>query len=831
MYYPADFESRLGFQRIREELLSYAHSTVAKEMVESIQMSRSLNLVQYEIERTDQMRECLMMESDFPRREFHDTRFMERAKIEGNFLVEMELVRLGRALEIAAQICHFFLEGGQKRYPLLYEMAEDVELHEDILRGVRRLVDEHGVMRDNATPQLAEIRHQLHAKNASMGTLLQRILKQAQADGYTASDASVNIRDGRAVIPVDASHKRKIKGFIQGESATGRTAFVEPVEVVELNNELRELEAAEKREVVRILTAFTAWVREDVDDIVSTGDFVGEVDFLLAKARYALRTGSGKPILEDYPVINLRDARHPLLEEHLKAEGREIVPLNLHLNTKERILLISGPNAGGKSVCLKCVGLLQYMMQCGLLVPAKANSQMSIFSEIMIDIGDQQSLDNDLSTYSSHLMNMKFFLKNASENTLILIDEFGGGTEPNIGGAIAEAILEDLRERKTFGVITTHYANLKYYATSADGVANGAMSFDLQNIVPLFSLEQGRAGSSFALEIARKIGLSHDIIRSAQEKVGVDQVNIEKQLKDVARDRRYWENKRERIRQVEKGVERTQEQYENELEKLKAKRTEIIDKARAEAAALVSEANKKIERTIREIREAQAQKEKTALVRRNFEQFREDLSSGDDPSDEITRKMEQLKARKERQAQRKAEKSGREPNANKATPAVQRPVEVGSWVKMQGQSVVGRVVEIVKGQAQVEFGSLITRVKVSRLSVASGDEVRRGEARKAPSTSTLVVGSGYDTLTKRANFEPRIDLRGMRGADGVELVREFIDEALMFGVSEVRILHGTGTGLLKQHIRDSLSSMDGVRRFEDEHVELGGAGITVVYLQ
>ncbi|MFI3294757.1 MAG: Smr/MutS family protein [Rikenellaceae bacterium] len=834
MYYPNDFESRVGFNRIREEIMNYANCSVAKELVGAIEMCTDFDDVQYELERTHQMRNCVMMEGAFSSTQFRDTRFMQRAKIEGNFLLESEILSLGKSLESVMMVTRFLMDQPEEKYHHLLDMASEVDLHEDVLAGVRRLVDEYGRMRDNATPQLSEIRRELHQKSARIGVVMQRILKQAQEEGYTPSESSINIRDGRAVIPVDAGHKRKISGFVHSESATGKTAYIEPVEVVELNNQLRELEMAEKREVVRILTAFTNWVRPIVDDIIATGDFVGMIDFLVAKAKYAIRTGSTLPILEEKPEIYLRGARHPLLEEHLKREGREIVPLDLRLDGREHILLISGPNAGGKSICLKCVGLLQYMLQCGLLVPVKENSQMSVFQDIMVDIGDQQSLDNDLSTYSSHLNNMKYFLRRASSQSLILIDEFGGGTEPNIGGAIAEAILEELRQRKTFGVITTHYANLKYYGTAAVGVSNGAMSFDLQKIAPLFRLEQGRAGSSFALEIARKIGLSEAILQTAQEKIGVDQVHIEKQLRDAARDKRYWENKREKIRQVERGVDKTIEQYEQELKSLKEKRQEIVQKAREEASQILAQANRQIEKTIREIKESQAAKEATRAAREGLNSLRDQIATEEaHSSDEITRKMEQLRRKKEQKAQRAAQRKENAANTPIKPLEAKEPkkIEVGSKVKMQGQSVVGEVVTISGQNAQVEFGSMTTRVSLKKLILATADEIRKGVAsRQAPSTLTTVKGSGYDTLSKRANFDDKIDLRGMRGGDGVELVRQFIDEALMFGIKQVRILHGKGTGLLKQHIREYLSSEINVLSFKDEHEEMGGAGITVVEL-
>lgn len=833
MIYPADFESRLGFDRIRKDIRNIAISGAARQMVDEINFSTVFQEIEYEIERTHQMRNCIMMESSFPTAEYCDTRFLSKARAIGNYLKTDELVILGQALEIIGSLKKFFTNDNNS-YPLLKAMAEPVDSHPEVLREIQRIIDPTGAVRDNASTALSTIRRELIGKSGQISHRLQQILRAAQSNGYAEPEAMVSIRDGRAVIPVNAGNKRKVAGFVHSESATGKTAYIEPIEVVELNNELRELELAEKHEIIRILSEFTDNIRELIDPLIEAGEYVATVDFIAAKARYAIQIGATRPILENQRRIMLRKARHPILEKNLKAEGKSIMPLDLNLSTEKHILLISGPNAGGKSVCLKTVGLLQYMVQCGLLVPLLENSEIGIFDSILLDIGDQQSLDNDLSTYSSHLLNMKVFLKNATKDSLVLIDEFGGGTEPNIGGAIAEAVLEQLRSRGVFGVITTHYANLKYYGTAAQGIENGAMTFDIGRITPLFSLEQGRAGSSFALEIARKIGLPEEILQSAQEKIGVDQVNIEKQLRDAARDKRYWESKRDRIRQTEKGVERTAEQYTQALATIKEERSQLIKAARNEATRIISEANRQIENTIREIRESQADKERTRAVRDSFNTFKEGINSQTIDSDDIiaakmARIQEQQERRRER-ALRRNEQAAVE--SEKPTNAVKvRPIEVGTAVHLEGQTAIGNVAALNGNRAQVAFGSVTTQVDKRRLVAATPDQIRKantvkGFAAAQPTNTT----ANFSTMQRRLDFRDNIDLRGMRGAEALELVKLFIDDALMLGVGSVRILHGKGTGALKQQIRDYLSSERGVLQALDAPEDMGGAGITVVTL-
>ena len=627
------------------------------------------------------------------------------------------------------------------------------------------------------------------------------------------------------MIPVAAANKRKLQGFIHDESATGRTFYVEPVEVVEINNELRELEYAERREIVRSLSEFTDSVRPDAELIADSGDYLAEIDMLRAKGRWASENGCVKPIVSTDDRLVLKNARHPLLQQTLRAQGREVVPLDMQLDRHKHILVISGPNAGGKSVCLKTTGIVQYMFQCGFLVPASEVSELPVFRSIFIDIGDEQSIDDDLSTYSSHLLNMKNMLAGASSATLVLIDEFGSGTEPVIGGAIAEAILERLLAKGCYGVITTHYANIKYYASNTEGIANGAMMFDVQHIRPLFRLETGKPGSSFAVEIARKIGLPEEIIRIAGEKAGSDHINIEKQLREIARDKHYWEQKRDRIRLTDRKVEELEQTYAEQLAKIKSERQEILKKAKQEAQRLIADANKQIENTIRTIREAQAEKELTRLARRELDDFRDAVEQADtaEKDAQVAREIERIERRRQRRIERKTQRGEAQAAAAAPEPPKPREVETGSKVRMAGQDMVG-VVQSVKGKkAQVAFGQILTTVDRKLLTVVSNSEFR--EATR-PQTARTVVS--VDISARKLNFRDHIDVRGMRAAEALDAVQDFVDDALMVGVGSVSILHGKGTGALKEEIRRYLRTVPEVESAKDEHADRGGAGITIV---
>ena len=650
MIYPANFEQKIGFDRLREQVAALCTMRAARGKLAEETFSTSAREIGRRLELADQMRLLLDMEHDFPGGEYPDVdHVVAKLRVEGTFLDVGEVVTLHRALSLVGSVVAFIL-AREGQYPALYARSRGVEAFPGIVQRIDAIVDRFGNIRDNASPALLEIRRAIREREGQAAKRLQAVLAAAKGAGIVDADAQISIREGKAVIPVAAANKRKLQGFIHDESATGRTFYVEPVEVVEINNELRELEYAERREIVRILSEFTDSVRPDAGLIAASGDYLAEIDMLRAKGRWASQNGCVKPIISDDDRLVLKNARHPLLQQTLRAQGREVVPLDMQLDRRKHILVISGPNAGGKSVCLKTTGLVQYMFQCGFPVPASEVSELPVFRSIFIDIGDEQSIDDDLSTYSSHLLNMKNMLAGASSSTLVLIDEFGSGTEPVIGGAIAEAILERLLTKGCYGVITTHYANIKYYASNTEGIANGAMMFDVQNIRPLFRLETGKPGSSFAVEIARKIGLPEDIIRAAGEKAGSDHINIEKQLREIARDKHYWEQKRDRIRQTDRKVEELEQTYAGQLSKIRAERQEILKKAKLEAQQLIADANRQIENTIRTIREAQAEKELTRLARRELDDFRDAVAKADtaDKDAEVAREIERIERRRQR---------------------------------------------------------------------------------------------------------------------------------------------------------------------------------------
>ncbi len=831
MIYPQEFELKIGFDRVRAQTAALCATARAREILEHTVFTDDFEAVETALSRCDEMRTVLMMEDGFPQDGFVDMHgFLRKAEVIGSFLEPAELLTLRRGLDGAGELAAFFRAREDDVYPRLKEMCAGIGTFPEIVSRIDAIVDKYGRIRDNASPELHTLRRAVAEREGQVSRLLQRLLREGQASGVIDPEASVSIREGRAVIPVSASNKKRIKGFIHDESATGKTFYVEPVEVVELNNELKELEYRERREVVRILTAFTDELRPRLPEIAEAAETLARLDFVRAKARFALANECVKPILSDRPGIGLRRARHPLLAQALAREGKQVVPLDLTLTEGKYLLVISGPNAGGKSVCLKTVGLLQYMLQTGFLIPASENSETGIFRSIFLDIGDEQSIDNDLSTYSSHLVNMKTMLRQADDRSLVLIDEFGSGTEPVMGGAIAEAVLQELERKRVFGVITTHYSNLKYYAANAEGILNGAMSFDVQNIRPLFRLETGKPGSSFAIEIARKIGLPEAIIRSASEKAGSDYVNIERQLREIARDKRYWETKRDRIRIAGKRADELARQYEKELTELKEERSRLIREAREEARQVLGEANRRIENTIRVIRETQAEKEKTREARKELEEFRSGFAEGGDAGRKIEEKMNRLREREARRMERKRRR-GEIPDTEKAEQNVvnvtNKPLETGDKVRIKGQDAVGEVISMGEGRAVVGFGQMMTTIAAERLEPVSNAEYRRTVKERQASGG---VSAAYDTSKRRLNFKPSIDVRGERAADAVAAVRELVDEAIMLGISEVKILHGKGTGALKEEIRKYLKTVDPVTSAADEDEKFGGAGITVVKL-
>jgi len=827
MIYPDDLEVRIGFDRIRQQISKLISTETAREMLHHTGFSTDPREVKLRLGKTFEMRTILMLESDFPQNGYKDiNHFLHKVRIIGTHLETTELSQLLAALELLKSLTSFFRSRENNPYPLLRALTDPIGGYDEIISSINRIIDRHGRIKDNASPELLSIRRELNEKSGQISKRLQQILKKAQADGYAEADSLVSIRDGRSVIPITAANKRKIRGFVHDESATGRTAFIEPIEIVELNNEVKELESAERREIIKVLTVFTDSLRPHIDELMGAGEYIAEIDMIVAKARHALSINATMPIISESRAIMLRSARHPILEQTLKKEGKAIVPLDLKLDPQKHILLISGPNAGGKSVCLKTVGLLQYMLQCGMLVPLLENSEMSVFDGIFIDIGDQQSIENDLSTYSSHLINMKNMLRHADNRSLVLIDEFGSGTEPTIGGAIAESVLQKLEERGVFGVITTHYANLKYYASAAKGIVNGAMTFDLQKIQPLFKLEMGHAGSSFAFEIARKIGMPEEIISMSTEKIGSGQINIEKQIKDAARDKRYWENKREKIHQVEKAIDRTVEKYESELSEIQQQRNLIIKEAKGQAKELLAETNRTIEKTIREIKEAAAERDKTRAAREGLNSLRDKLGN-ENADDQLERKIIQLREKEARRKERTSQRQ-QKPDEKQEIPATveKQVIEPGSKVRLIGQPIIGEVISISDNKAAVMFGNIITSARVDKIELVPQSEFRRQKRQEyaAPSPQS------YDTAKKRMDFRGQLDVRGMRAVEALEAVEDFVDESIMLGIPKVTILHGKGTGALKQEIRNYLKAQPIVSSTKDEQEEFGGAGITVVQL-
>lgn len=827
LIYPKNFEEKVGFDRIRDLVSARCLCNLGVRKVQEVKFCSDFDTISRLVSEADEMKTICLMDDTFPVDNYIDsTPFLERIMVEGTWLDEREMFDLRKSLDSIKALLSFFRRGDEPKYPNLTNLTKNLSYYPYVTERIDSILNKFGKIKDNASPELARIRSDISSKQASISKRIQSILKAAQADGFVESDASPAIRDGRIVIPITAANKRKIKGFIHDESATGKTVYIEPVEAVELNNEIRELEYAERREVIRILVDFSDSIRPYLPELISAYDFLGTIDFIRAKALFAIDVAGAKPILTSKPHVYIRQAKHPLLFLALKREGKEVVPLDIELNTRERILLISGPNAGGKSVCLKTVGLLQYMLQCGFLPSLLENSEIGIFDKIFIDIGDEQSIENDLSTYSSHLLNMKQFLRNADSKSLILIDEFGAGTEPMVGGAIAESILQRFCEQETFGVITTHYTNLKHFASGKPGIVNGAMLFDVSKIQPLFRLEIGKPGSSFAFEIARKIGLPEDVLQSASSKVGEDHVSFEKHLREISRDKRYWEQKRDNIRITSKKVEELEKKLEQELISVKEQRKEIISKAKKEAESLLSDTNRQIENTIRVIKESNAQKEKTKEIRAELDEFKEGVENKINSQDEvIDKKIEQIKEKQKRREE-KARERGETPNVQSSVEPEEKILEKGDKVRLKDQDIVGEIVEVGAKNAVVAFGNMMTSIDIEKLEPISSNEFRKA----AREVSQPRTGTGVDTHKRRLNFKSEIDIRGFRAEEAIRAVQELVDEALMISIGQVRILHGKGNGILRVLIREYLATHPGVKSFADEHIEFGGTGITVVKL-
>ncbi len=838
MIYPQNFEHKIGFDEIRRLVKGRCISSLGVERADKATFMTDAEAIQTELEKIREYARFSLEEEGIYEENFCDVRQqLLSIRPERTYLEEIDLFDLKHSLETIHQLVTLFQkdingnpDNPQYKYPHLQKRSVGVETFPDIIQQIGKTLNKYGKINDSASPELLSIRRELDSVTKSISRTLRNIIHEAQDEGYIDHNTSPSMRDGRLVIPVSPAFKRKIRGIVHDESATGKTVFIEPAAIVEANNHIRELKAAERREVIKILQQLSAAIRPHISSIIESLLFLGEIDFVRAKMLFSQTIRATIPsAVQGQSEIEWYHAVHPLLQLNLEKHGKEAVPLDLKLTASQRILLISGPNAGGKSICLKTVGLLQYMVQCGFPVPINEGSTIGVFENIFIDIGDDQSLENDLSTYSSHLLNMRHMLKNSNARTLLLIDEFGSGTEPQIGGAIAEAMLKRFIDSRTFGVITTHFQNLKMFAETHDEIVNGAMLYNLQELQPLFILQMGSPGSSFALEIARKIGIPADIVADAATIVGEDYIMSDEYLREINRNKRYWENKRQNIRKREKQLEETLARYESELTQLHAQKKELIHQAKADAENLLKASNAKIEQTIRTIRETQAEKERTKEVRQELETFRNDLIQDQaEKEDHVNRKIEQIKQRRQRYLERKANKaSASQPSKETPKPATaKRRICVGDTVCIKGQNTTGRVETIQGRTARVLFGVMHTTIPLDRLEHAS-----------QPAASLLGnIVKGVETTTrqtideKKLNFRTDIDLRGFRGDEALNAVRSFVDDAMMLGVPRVRILHGTGTGVLRQLIRQYLSTVPGIS-FRDEHVQFGGAGITVVDLE
>ena len=848
MIYPNTFENKIGFNEIRTLLRERCLSSLGKEEIDKITFMDDMKAINTQLARVREFRKLQEEAEDFPISYFFDVRqSVARLRLEGTHLEEDELFDLRRSMGTICDIVAYLnrcdedeasiSQDGWKHepvypYPALHELADGVMTYPQILQRIDQILDKFGKIRDTASPELNNIRRELAKTEGSISRTLYSILRSAQSEGLIEKDVTPAMRDGRLVIPIVPTMKRKIKGIVHDESASGKTLFVEPTEVVEANNRVRELEAEERREIIRILNEIAKTIRPHVPQILASYKLLAQIDMIRAKAELAKLIGGIEPEVGKYPLIDWIEATHPLLRLSLEKQGKKVVPLEIMLTRNKRMLIISGPNAGGKSVCLKTVGLLQYMLQCGLSIPVSERSKAGIFQNILIDIGDEQSIEDDLSTYSSHLTNMKNMMKSANDRTLILIDEFGTGTEPQIGGAIAEAVLKQFCIKKAYGVITTHYQNLKHFADSHEGVVNGAMLYDRHQMQALFQLQIGQPGSSFAIEIARKIGLPEQVIHDASEIVGSDYIQSDKYLQDIVRDKRYWESKRQTIHQREKQMEQTISKYESELTDLEKSRKEVLAKAKERAEELFKESNKKIENVIREIREKQAEKEETKKLRDSLKDFKEGIADIDKQAedDKIARKMAQILRRKDNKNKRKKEKEEKAPDAtslqNSTIAQTQNSkFKEGDTVRIKGTTTVGTIESIQDKNVVVIFGGLRSTTAIKKIEHATPPK------KEEPRPYMTVGKQTRETIdSKKLNFKQDLDVRGMRGEEALNAVMYFIDDATLVGMSRVRILHGTGTGILRQLIRQYLATVPAVTDYRDEHVQFGGAGITVVDL-
>ena len=789
MIYPPNFESKIGFDKIRERINGYLISSLGKREANSWAISSDFNEVKNWLDETREFLKLIEEESQYPQSNYQDaTILLEKAIPLGSFLSSEEFLLLSKSLATITQWLKF-LKGRREELPVLSALTEGVEVDPKILISIDRVISEKGAVKDQASPALKKIRAEINQKKEAARKLIEKILRESVKEGFSSNDASLTLRGGRLVIPVLAQHKRRIKGFIHDESASGQTAYLEPAEVLEFNNDITDLEYREKREIVKILTELTDLIRPQIESLQVAYLFLGKLDFIQAKAKFSRQIKAKFPHLVETPVVSWNNARHVLLVLSFKDQNRKVVPLNISLDPAQRILVISGPNAGGKSVCLKTVALLQYMVQSGLPVPMDEDSKIGIFQKILMDIGDEQSIENDLSTYSSHLKNMGVFLQSVDANSLFLIDEFGTGTDPQFGGAIAEAILQELSEKQGFGVVTTHYNNLKKLAGKSPGMVNGAMRFDQDKMEPLYQLEIGKPGSSFALEISRKIGLPKRILDSAKQKTGESQVKLDQLLQDTEKEKQDFEKETQRLKIQTQELDRSIKEYQAQFEELTRDKKKILNEAKQEARNLLDNVNRKIEATIRGIKEAKAEKGQTKELRKELEEVKAKLKIDKDRSET-------------------------------ASPSL----KIGDQVKIKGQETYGEVIALQAKDAEVMIGSLKSKVRISRLEKVAG-----GKAKAVVSGKFKKV-TGIDWNQKIADFNPDIDLRGMRVDQAISEVEKLVDRALLLGVNRLRLIHGKGYGILRKAIWEHLKRVPQVKNVQEEEVEQGGAGVTVVEL-
>ncbi len=814
MIYPKNFEQKIGFDIIRKSIQDLCICPLGKSWVDHTSFSDDYEKIEEQLLQTEEFRQILLSSNRFPTDHYYDiTDSLNKVAIEGTYMETETLFNLKRSLNTLNECIEFFKKDKENKYPVLNHITLNVVIDKAIVQQLNHIIDDKGKIRDQASPELTKIRQQLISKQTQVRKKIVQLIQTAQKNGWSPENMEMTVRNGRVVIPVIASYKKNINGFIHDESSTGQTVFIEPAVVFELNNDIRDLESAEKREIIRILTDFTDFIRPSIEAIKDCFHFLGLMDFIRAKAVYALKIDACKPLLRQNPIINWSKARHPLLLISHKIQKKEVVPLDILLTKTSRILIISGPNAGGKSVCLKTVGLIQYMLQCGLLVPINDYSESGIFSNIFIDIGDEQSLENDLSTYSSHLLSMKYFIEKGDNKTLFLIDEFGAGTEPQIGGAIAEAILENLNNKNAMGVITTHYANLKLLDSKMDGIINGAMLFDSDNMKPLYVMQAGKPGSSFAFEIAHTIGLPDDILSIAKKIAGVKQVSFDKQLQDLDVQKIELDKKETQYKMADHFLSELIQKYQDLTEELEKSKKNIISQAKQQAFELLEETNKRIENTIKEIKETQADKTKTKELRDHLDTFKQNIKVAE--SDKIV----PIKSNKEKKKIR-FEKT-------KEIKILKTPIEKGDHVRIIGQESIGEVIGLDAKNVYVMYGSAQLKTTLAKLEKISPDDVK-----KQPKSNTSISAKIHTNFEEKIkHFKLTLDIRGMRVDEALTEVQHYLDDAVLLAVTEIRILHGKGNGVLRHLVHNYLRNIPEVKRFADESIEKGGHGITIIYFK